>query len=235
VKVDEFVRCPTCDSAATTDVIAHFSGACPYCLTMLRPGETLPAVRLPIDIERRIVPPSVKARGVPAELDSIILKCLSHNPADRYSNVAEMVKDLQNWKKGEAVDAHSRGIGYRAWKFVAKRKAKVAALAAAVAVAIGLWRIEVNRLDSVATREAALWTRVGEERLDRGDDAGAHDAFTRAIEIRPTAKAYLDRNYASWRLLDYRACAIDTARALALEPGNPAAIRSRAAVASIVR
>jgi hypothetical protein len=220
------IRCQTCTREAPEWAVEHFTGSCPWCLASVRPLKRYREVM----VEPAIVPPSVKVKGVPAELDSIILKCLSHNPGDRYASVAEMVKDLQNWKKGEAVEAHSRGIGYRAWKFVARRRMKVAAVLLAVTASVGLWRLEASRLDAVAVRESAIWTRVGEERLDRGDDRGARDAFTRVIEIRPTAKAYLDRTFAHWRLRDYRACLADVSLALALDPANPAAERTMATV-----
>jgi serine/threonine-protein kinase len=53
----------------------------------------------PRDIEKmaragRIVPPRERNRGIPHELDEIILKALAVDPADRYQRVEELLADL---------------------------------------------------------------------------------------------------------------------------------------------
>jgi hypothetical protein len=106
VKVDEFVRCSTCDSAATRGIIDHFGGACPFCLSVIvKPKSTTDAVRLVEPRPTRIVPPSVKAKGVPAELDSIILKCLSYEPGGRYG----IGREGQPWKRTQGIRSTESG------------------------------------------------------------------------------------------------------------------------------
>lgn len=234
--------CTSCTKPITAEVSALFNGVCPWCLAAFvepeakthQPEENDAALKRYFEARsprnQRGVPVREKARDVPPEMASIVERCLAFNAEDRYQSMAEMLKDMRRFRKGEPVLAHSVGWAYRAWKFVARRRIKVAAVLLAVTASVGLWRLEASRLDAVAVLESALWTRVGEERLDRGDDAGARDAFTRVIEIRPTAKAYLDRTFVHWRLRDYRSCLADVSLALALDPANPAAARTMATV-----
>jgi hypothetical protein len=208
------IRCATCTREAPEWAVQHFTGSCPWCLASVRPLKRYREVM----VEPEIVPPSVKVKGVPAELDSIILKCLSHNPEDRYSSVAEMARDLRNWKKGEAVEAHSNGIAYRGWKFAMRKKAAIAAATAAVLmIAFAVSAVVERGRDA---DEAQRWVDVGDGRLEANDDRGAYDALSRAIALRPTVKAHLLRGFASWRLLDYAAAVSDADAAYAMEPGE---------------
>src|SRR5436853_62243 len=49
------------------------------------------------------MPPSEKRREVPHELDSIVLRALAKDPADRYQSTEEMDADLARASRGQAV------------------------------------------------------------------------------------------------------------------------------------
>lgn len=222
--------CTTCSKPITADVVDRFGGACPWCLSQF----VKPEVETPAPIRRNDFDAPIRpgkpvrqlAPDTPAELASIIERCLAFDPAKRYPNMAEISADLRRYRKGKAVEAHSKGLAYRTWKLLARRKLTAAFIVGAVLMSSAVVILEFKRLDVSKQHEAEMWTMLGEERLNRNDCAGAREAFTRAIEIRPTAKAYLDRNFASWRLHDFRACLEDAERALDLEPGNEAARRT---------
>ncbi len=55
------------------------------------------------------VPPSRKNAAVPRELESICLRALEKEPADRYQTAADLAQDLERWLRGESTDAGRRG------------------------------------------------------------------------------------------------------------------------------
>ncbi|MBI3858249.1 MAG: tetratricopeptide repeat protein [Planctomycetes bacterium] len=72
---------------------------------------------------------------VERELETIVMKCLEKDPAQRYATARELAEDLDRWLKGEAIRAHPPSAVYRLRKFVGRRKAILAVAAAGVAVA----------------------------------------------------------------------------------------------------
>jgi eukaryotic-like serine/threonine-protein kinase len=49
---------------------------------------------------RPIRPPRIYNVGVDAGLESIIFRCLAANPADRYPDATELLRDLERWRPG---------------------------------------------------------------------------------------------------------------------------------------
>jgi tetratricopeptide (TPR) repeat protein len=78
-------------------------------------------------------PPSERARGVDRDLDAIVLKALSTEPAGRYGSAEAFERDLARHLAGEPVEARRHSLGYVLWKHLARRRAS---LAAALAVAL---------------------------------------------------------------------------------------------------
>lgn len=75
------------------------------------------------------------APRVPADLDTIVMKCLERDPARRYDSARALADDLGAWLAGEPISARPSGLGYRLGKKLRKHRA-VAALAAVAAVAL---------------------------------------------------------------------------------------------------
>ncbi len=57
------------------------------------------------------VPPSRLAGKLPADLETISLKCLSKEPARRYASAEELANDLRRFQAGEPIRATGRGGG----------------------------------------------------------------------------------------------------------------------------
>jgi WD40 repeat protein/serine/threonine protein kinase len=74
-------------------------------------------------------------RSVPAELETIVLKAMAKNPADRYATAQELADDLERFLEGKPIRARRVGLGKRMLLWVRRRPA-VAALLAVSAVAL---------------------------------------------------------------------------------------------------
>ncbi len=64
----------------------------------LTPMETLCQV-----MEGEVVPPSRLRHGLPIDVETICLKCLARNPAQRYRNARELADDLRRFQNREAI------------------------------------------------------------------------------------------------------------------------------------
>jgi WD40 repeat protein len=72
------------------------------------------------------------APDVPADLETICLKCLSKEIPGRYPTADALAADLRNWLDGRPISARPAGKGERAWKWVRRNPAVAGAVAAAV-------------------------------------------------------------------------------------------------------
>ncbi len=118
------------------------------------------------------VPPSRRQAGVPADLETICLKCLHKEPEKRYASAAELADDLLRYQRGEPIRARPVGGIERCVKW-AKRNPVVsgAALVVVLALAAG---IAYGYLKYRET-EAAL-ARESQRVSERDDAVGKRDA-----------------------------------------------------------
>lgn len=95
--------------------------------------------RLPIDPQRPLpelfkaiasespLRPSALNPVIRRDLDTVILKGLSKQPAERYASVAELAADLRRYLAGEVVLAHPPSAWYQLRKLAARHRAAVVA------------------------------------------------------------------------------------------------------------
>lgn len=102
--------------------------------------------------------PSELNRALPGELDTIILKALSKNPAERYANAGEMAADLQRYLDHKPILARPPTTLDRLRKWSRRHPSIVVAgvlllVVVAVASLIGTWLIGKEQLKTAAALE----------------------------------------------------------------------------------
>jgi len=127
-------------------------------LTGKPPFDEESALELLVKIASEQPPPPSSARPeVPADLDTVCLKCLEKDPDDRYASAAELAEDLRRFVAGEPIWAVRPSRVARVRKAIARNSRAAGVIAGAViayvALSLGMWGYYwVGRL---AKREAA--------------------------------------------------------------------------------
>lgn len=78
--------------------------------------------------------PSLHERAVPADLDTICLKCLEKDPDRRYPDAAALARDLERFLDNEPIHARRSTALQRAWRW--SRKNRLVAVMAIVSIAL---------------------------------------------------------------------------------------------------
>ncbi len=108
--------------------------------------------------------PSTLNLAIDRSLQTIILKAMDKEPANRYGSCAEMADDLQRWLAGEPIQATPGTTRMRLWKWWAKNKRTVViALTSAAAASLVAGLLFLRQL-SVTETVASELTRVEAER-----------------------------------------------------------------------
>ncbi len=105
-------------------------------------GETLDLVRMHDPVSPRRINPKI-----PADLETIIMKCLEKEPERRYASALAFAEDLARWRDGEPVLARPVSPFGKAWRWC-RRRPVVAGLAASLCMTLAggflatlfLWR-----------------------------------------------------------------------------------------------
>jgi predicted Ser/Thr protein kinase len=85
-------------------------------------------------------PPSRYNKAVPRSLETICLKCLSREPADRYASAEALADDLKRFLAGEPIRARPPGPVARGWHWLRKHPTAVTAGAVVLLlIAVALW------------------------------------------------------------------------------------------------
>jgi WD40 repeat protein len=122
------------------------------------------------------VPPRQLNARVPADLETISLKCLLKDPAKRYAGAQELADDLGRYLAGEPIRARPSGRLGRAVKW-ARRNPAVAALSASLVVlllaATGLSLAAVSRFANL-NRDLTEAKEAAEGETNRATEAANH-------------------------------------------------------------
>ena len=154
--------------AVTVRSDVYSLGAILYHVLTGRPpfrGETI-AETLQSVLEQEPPAPRSLDASLPADLETICLRCLAKEPARRYTSAAALADDLDRWLEGKPIQARRVSLAERAWMW-AKRKPAIAALSALSVLAllggaVGVtweWRVaEYHRREEEAGRQAMKTT-----------------------------------------------------------------------------
>lgn len=107
------------------------------------------------------------APSVPADLETVVMKCLERDAARRYDSARALGDDLGRWLSGEPVEARAAGFGYRLAKRVRKHWPLFAlGTAAAVALAVGAGVAIAERVRAAERARLAQQLGAETERLE---------------------------------------------------------------------
>ena len=138
-------------------------------------------------LEQGVERPSGARRAT--DLDVLVLTALQPDPARRYGSVEALIRDLDHYRQGEALDARADSLAYRAGKFARRHwrplTTAVAMLAAVVAL-VAFYTIRLADARDAAVRQASRAERSRELLLGMftgGDDTTAPAEDLRVLEL----------------------------------------------------
>jgi WD40 repeat protein/tetratricopeptide (TPR) repeat protein len=137
-------------------------------------------------------------RGVPRDLETVVLKAIARDPAHRYQTPAEMAEDLKRFVEDRPVRARRISEGERLWRWCRRNPLVASLLAGIVLVFLAgfagvfwQWREAVTaREDEKNQRKQADALRQGAERArDEADQARAASEKSRVAAQAETYRA----------------------------------------------
>jgi tRNA A-37 threonylcarbamoyl transferase component Bud32/tetratricopeptide (TPR) repeat protein len=113
----------------------------------------------------RVTPPSKRAPGLNADLESIVMKALRKEPQDRYTSADALAEDLRAWLEWRPVQARSGAVWYRTRRLLRRHWAFATATALVIAsLSTGLYL--AHRQTVVAERRFAQLRQLSNRVLD---------------------------------------------------------------------
>jgi serine/threonine protein kinase len=142
------------DMTAGADI--HGLGAILYHMLTGRPPYQGATVLETIDLLQKHdpLPPRRLNPKIPADLETICLKCLEKDPARRYGSAKLVADDLGRWQAGRAISARPVSVFEKGWRWC-RRRPVVAALVSLLAITLSVAFIGI----------ATLWRRAEAARL----------------------------------------------------------------------
>jgi serine/threonine-protein kinase len=192
VRGDRSHICPATDVYGMGSTLYFALTGRPPCVS------TVTAEVLRVKRERRFPNPRSLEPEIPRDLETILLKCMQPDPADRYATTAELAEELRRVHLGQTIRTQPQGRWPRARNWMGRNWPFLAAAVAVAGMALGLgvWeRTRQRRLE----REAALtqyFTQEAvrlEQNLDHERMLPLHDLRPAYAQVRARMEALRDR------------------------------------------
>ena len=101
-----------------------------------------PLDTLNLVVKSEPVPPRRLVPQVPLDLETICLKCLRHEPEQRYPSVRALADDLQRFLKGKSIVARPQSIWEKGWRLCRRHPVPAAlTLALFLSLIVGFWLV----------------------------------------------------------------------------------------------
>jgi WD40 repeat protein/tRNA A-37 threonylcarbamoyl transferase component Bud32 len=184
------------DTGPAADVYAL--GALLYeCLAGRPPFEGTLHVVLASVLNDEPVPPSQVVGKLPADLETICLKCLEKEPGRRYGSAEALADDLASWQRGEPIRARPGGRLERGWRWCRRNPAVAGlllalllALAAGTAVAAA-FAVEANARAESEARQRLKAEQLGIEAADRAEGEARERKNAEEFALQATQRLYI--------------------------------------------
>ncbi|UQA60912.1 serine/threonine-protein kinase [Polyangium aurulentum] len=139
-------------------------------------------------------PPPLRSvkKGLPEDLETIVMKCLERDPGRRYDSARALAEDLQRFLDGDPIRARRASFGYVVWKKARKHKAATALGGVVLVAALALSGVWVK-----GRQEAAAGARIAQE---LGERVKEMELFLRAAYELPLHDVERERDVVRRRL-----------------------------------
>ncbi len=176
----EQITKPRKEMTARADI--HGLGAILYHLPTGRPPYQWATVLETIDLVQRHepIPPRRLNPKIPADLETICLKCLEKDPGRRYASAELLAEDLGRWRDGRPISARPASAVEKSWRWC-RRRPVVAALAAALVLTLSVGLVVIT----LSWRRAEANLRMAKEVLGELVDlsVGGQNGFPKVMTL----------------------------------------------------
>ncbi len=109
--------------------------------------------------------PRLVSPGVPRDLETICLKCLSKETGRRYATAAALAQDLEAFLEGRSIKARPVGSAERAWRWCRRKPAAASAIALGAVLTIAVAWFGLRLQEARSETQAKDQIAIAEKRL----------------------------------------------------------------------
>ncbi|NBV86412.1 MAG: FHA domain-containing protein, partial [Verrucomicrobia bacterium] len=154
--------------------------------------------------------PHLPAGKIPASLEAVVLKAMSHEREDRYPTVEDLQKDITAYQNGYATTAEHAGVAKLLYLLIKRNRTLSTAIGLAVLL-VGAFSAELLRESNRSSQATLLLEKAAlkffekaQEELDANKPEQALKAVDSALEITPSKAEYKQLKEEALKRLEHR-------------------------------